>query len=202
MANVVVLYAHPGHKYSKLNVELMRTAQAVRDITVVDLYAKYPRHDIDIEAEQQRLLDNDVIVFQFPLFWYSAPSLLKEWIDLVLEKGFAHGQGGDQCSGKSMMLAVTAADSARAYSASGIHRSTLRELLRPLEQTAHLCRMRFLPPYVLFGSLTAPKQGLVQPHCEGYRHLLEALRDKRYGTDSADAPDIVTAEDLLVREQA
>lgn len=202
MSNVVVLYAHPGHKYSKLNAEMIRTAKAVRDVTVVDLYAEYPRHDIDIEAEQQRLLDHDVIVFQFPLFWYSTPSLLKEWIDLVLENGFAHGEGGDQCSGKAMMLAITAADSAKAYSAGGIHRNTLRELLRPLERTAHLCRMRFPPPYVLFGSLTAPKQGLVQPHCDGYRRLLQSLRDERFDYGGEDTPDIFTNENLLVREQA
>jgi len=201
MANVVVLYAHPGHKYSRLNAELVHAAHAVEGVDVVDLYAQYPRHDIDIETEQQRLLDHSVIVFQFPLFWYSIPSLLKEWMDLVLENGFAYGTGGDQCSGKSLLLAISAADSAQAYSAEGVHRHTLRALLRPLEQAARLCRMRFLPPYVLFEALTAPARGRVRPHCDGYRLLLEALRDERFDVEAGDAEQVFTADSLPVTEQ-
>ena len=61
---------------------------------------------------QQRgcgLLDHDVVLFQFPLFWYSTPSILKEWQDLVLEHGFAYGAEGDALDGKRMMIAVTVA---------------------------------------------------------------------------------------------
>ena len=76
MANLLVYYAHPGHKYSHANRALWRSAQAVTGITRVDLYAEYPRFDIDVDREQQRLLDHDVVLFQFPMFWYSTPSLI------------------------------------------------------------------------------------------------------------------------------
>ena len=44
-------------------------ANGVDGVTHVDLYAEYPRHDIDIDREQTRLLEHQVIVLQFPLFW-------------------------------------------------------------------------------------------------------------------------------------
>lgn len=200
MARVIVYYAHPGHKHSRLNRELVAAARAVEDITFVDLYAEYPRHDIDIEAEQERLVGYDVIVLQFPLFWYSTPSLLKEWIDLVLQHGFAYGEHGDACEGKSMMLAVTAADPESAYRHDGYQRYTLREFLRPLEQTARLCGMRFLPPYVLYESLRAVDDGLAEPHSRGYCLLLEALRDDRYDRAAARSMDTVSFDTLPIRE--
>ena len=92
MARLLVYYAHPGHKHSHANRDMLAEARRVDGIEVVDLYAEYPRFDIDIEKEQQRLRDHDAMLFQFPLFWYSTPSLLKEWIDLVLEHALVLGQ--------------------------------------------------------------------------------------------------------------
>ena len=89
MARLIVYYAHPGHRYSQVNAKMFARAQAVDDVTIVDLYAEYPRHNIRVDIEQKRLLDHDIVLFQFPLFWYSSPSLIKEWEDLVLEQGFA-----------------------------------------------------------------------------------------------------------------
>ena len=78
MARLLVYYAHPGHRHSHANRELAQRAAAIEGITFVDLYAEYPRTDINIDKEQERLLSHDVILFQFPLFWYSTPSLIKE----------------------------------------------------------------------------------------------------------------------------
>jgi glutathione-regulated potassium-efflux system ancillary protein KefG len=200
MARLLVYYAHPGHRFSHVNTELARQAQAIGGITFIDLYAEYPRYDIAIDTEQERLLGHDVILFQFPLFWYSTPSLVKEWIDLVLEHGFAYGAGGDKLLGKTMMLAITAAGPEDAYTPEGYQRYTLREFLRPLEQTAALCHLRFSPPYVLYGALRAQDEGRVEPHAAGYRRLLEAVRDGRYDFDAADAHDVIGFDSLPIRE--
>ena len=69
-------------------------AREVPGITFIDLYAEYPRFDIDIDREQARLVEAGIILFQFPLFWYSTPSIIKVWQDLVLEHGFAYGSEG------------------------------------------------------------------------------------------------------------
>jgi len=202
MANLIVYYAHPGHKHSHVNRFMARAAGALEGITYVDLYRDYPRFDIDVDIEQKRLLDHDVILFQFPFFWYSTPSILKEWQDLVLEHGFAYGSGGDALDGKRMMLALTAAGPEDAYTPGGYQHYEIRSFLTPLEQTARLCKMQFPAPYVLYASLKAPDAGLVDPHVEGYRRLLEAIRDDRYDFDAAVKMDVVTFDNLPIEETA
>jgi len=87
---------------------LKRASSGIEDVTIVDLYAEYPDFCIDIDREQQRLREHDIIVFMFPLYWYSTPSILKEWQDLVLEHGFAYGHDGKELSGKKLLCALTA----------------------------------------------------------------------------------------------
>lgn len=201
MAKLIVYYAHPGHRYSHVNSVMARTAAEVDGVTYVDLYADYPRFDINVITEQQRLLDHDVILFQFPLFWYSTPSILKEWQDIVLEHGFAYGAGGDKLAGKTLMLAITAAGPEDAYSSGGYQHYPLRHFLRPLEQTARLCGMRFAPPYVLYSALKAPAAREVEPHIAGYRDLLESIRDDRYDWDAGDEGTVFGYASLPIRTE-
>ncbi len=196
MAKLIVYYAHPGHRFSQANEAMLTQARAVSGITLVDLYSEYPRFDINIDREQQRLLEHDVILFQFPMFWYSTPSLLKEWQDLVLEHGFAYGAGGNKLAGKHMMLAVTAAGDREAYSAQGYQHYPIRTFLTPLERTARLCQMEFAPPYVLYGSLRAIDDGRLEAHVKGYRTMLEAIRDDRYDHAAAAAGEVIESERL------
>ena len=202
MARLLVYYAHPGHRHSRVNRAMAERAATIEGIEFVDLYSLYPRHDIDIAREQERAVASDVILFQFPLFWYSTPSLIKDWQDLVLEHGFAYGQGGDRLAGKTMMLALSAAGSAEAYTPEGYQHHDLRTFLTPLEQTARLCRMAFAPPYVIYSALKARDDGHLAPHVEGYVKLLEAIRDDRFDFEAASAQAILQAASLPIREDA
>ena len=47
----------------------------------------------DIVEQQRRLLWCDLLLLQFPLWWFSVPAVLKGWIDRVLAVGFAYGGG-------------------------------------------------------------------------------------------------------------
>jgi len=172
---VLVLFAHPSLDRSEVNCELLRASNEVEDVTVVDLYAEYPTFRIDVDREQQRLAAHDTVVFMFPLYWYSTPAILKEWQDLVLEYGYAYGHEGNALHGKWFLCALTAGGRADAYREEGLNHYTIRELLRPLEQTAVLCGMRFLPPYTLFGARTAVEEGRVVEHVEGWVAALEKL---------------------------
>jgi len=196
MAKLLVYYAHPGHRHSKANRAMLAQAKNVNDITLVDLYAEYPRFGINPDREQARLLAHDIILFQFPLFWYSTPSLLKEWQDIVLEHGWAYGADGDKLKGKTMMIALTAAGPRDAYSTDGYQGFELRTFLTPLERTAKLCHMEFSPPFVLFESLLAPTTGLEKTHAQAYRDLLQAVRDDQYDFVKAAGHDVVTLDTL------
>ena len=174
--SVLVLFAHPSLEHSQANRHLLDVSLALEGVTTVDLYAEYPSGDIDIDREQQRLRDHDVVVFMFPLFWYSTPALLKEWQDLVLEYGFAYGTGGTALHGKQFLCAITAGGRESAYREQGYNHYSIRQLLRPLEQTATLCGMQYLPPYALFGSRTAVEEGRLQSHLDGWREVVANLR--------------------------
>lgn len=196
MSRILVYFAHPGRRYSRANLAMAETVSHLAGISFIDLYEHYPRHDIDIEAEQARLLDADVIVFQFPLFWYSTPSLLKDWMDLVLEHGFAYGEGGEALKGKSLLCAITTASPESAYSSHGFQQYPLRTFLTPLEQTARLCQMRFLPPYVLYEALKASEDEHLERHEHGYKRLLLGLREGVFDPDGAQRIDILQAKTL------
>lgn len=44
----------------------------------------------DVRTQQQHLRDADLVILQFPLWWYGPPAILKGWIDRVFEAGFAY----------------------------------------------------------------------------------------------------------------
>ena len=175
---VLVLFAHPALEKSRVNRVLVRGIRDLPDVTVHDLYEEYPEHDIDVAREQELLLEHDVIVFQHPFFWYSTPSILKEWQDLVLEHGWAYGSGGTALHGKWMLSAVSTGGREVAYSHEGHNRFTIRELLAPIEQTAHLCGMEYLPPFVVHGTLGMKPEQAAR-HAADWRRTVEALRDGR-----------------------
>lgn len=176
---ILVLLAHPSLDRSEVNRPLAVATATVDGVSIVDLYAEYPDFDIDVDREQSRLLEHDVIVFMHPLYWYSTPSILKEWQDLVLEHGFAYGSSGTALHGKIFFSAITAGGAEAAYRADGYNHYTIRELLHPLEQTAMLCGMTYLPPYALFSARTAVEEGRVDAHVKNWIKLLEALRDDK-----------------------
>ncbi|GAA0776218.1 flavodoxin family protein [Roseibium denhamense] len=187
MAKALVIYAHPRPDRSEINGPLFETAKAVQGVTPVDLYAEYPDFDIDVDREQQRLVEHDVIVFQHPLYWYSAPAIMKEWQDLVLEHGFAYGKHGTALAGKTFMNAITAGAKPDAYSQAGLNHADLRSLLLPFEATAHLCGMRYLAPFALFGAGRASEGNQLDIHRNAYDDLLKALVADRLDFEKAAA---------------
>jgi putative NADPH-quinone reductase len=176
---ILILFAHPSQHRSEVNTPLLKASLNQANVTLVDLYREYPDFNIDVDKEQQRLKDHDVVVFMFPLYWYSTPSILKEWQDLVLEYGFAYGKDGNALEGKLFLSVLSAGGAEKAYHADGYNHFTIRELLQPLEQTANLTGMIYLPPFALFGARTAVEEGRVDNHVQNWQLLLDALRDNR-----------------------
>jgi glutathione-regulated potassium-efflux system ancillary protein KefG len=183
---VLILFAHPALEKSRVN---RRMAGAVRDlegVTFNDLYEAYPDFDIDVAREQELLLEHDLIVLHHPFYWYSTPAILKEWQDLVLEHGWAYGSEGTALHGKAMLNVMTAGGSAEAYCAEGHNSYTIPEFLRPIEQTARLCGMEYLPPFVVHGTHSLG-DAEIRAHAKEYRRAIEALRDGKIDLDAARA---------------
>jgi len=205
MRRVLILFAHPVLERSRVNRRLLDAVRALDGVTVRDLYELYPMLEIDVKAEQAALLDHDVIVFQHPFYWYSCPAILKEWQDLVLEHGWAYGKEGTRLRGKITLNAITTGGPEAAYRQGGYNRFTVRELLSPWDQTAHLCGMRFLAPFAVHGTLRVVGDDDVAGARTRYVQLIEALRDERIDIErAAAAANLATGLDdvLAARESA
>jgi len=173
---VLVNFFHPALEKSRVNRRLAEVARSTSGVTFRDQYELYPAFDIDVDAEQAALLENDLVVFQHPLYWYSVPPLLKQWQDLVLEHGWAYGRTGRALAGKPVLHALSSGGGDDAYAPSGINRRPLRDYLLPAEQTARLCGMRWLPPFKVTGTHQL-EDAAVEAAASEYGRLLAALRD-------------------------
>lgn len=153
---------------------MMRAVPSNGLITVHDLYERYPDFNIDVKAEQELLLRHEVIIWQHPFYWYSIPPLLKQWIDLVLEFGWAYGPGGEALQGKYLFNAISTGGREEVYQEQGRNRFTIRQFLAPIDQTVTLCRMKYLPPFVIHGThLLTPDQ--IAARAAAYGGVLQRL---------------------------
>jgi glutathione-regulated potassium-efflux system ancillary protein KefF len=169
MADVLVLCAHPHLETSRVNRALLQAASMLkpRDVEVRDLYALYPDYLIDVAAEQARLAQARLVVWQHPIQWYAMPALMKLWIDEVLAFGWAYGPGGEALRGKDLWLVASTGGPEKSYHPAAYNRYFFDAFLPPYEQTAALCGMRFLPPLLLHGAHKAGEAELAA-HAERY----------------------------------
>ncbi|KKY81148.1 potassium transporter KefG [Enterobacter cloacae] len=166
-AKVLLLYAHPESQDSVANRVLLKPATQLSNVTVHDLYAHYPDFFIDIPHEQELLRQHDVIVFQHPLYTYSCPALLKEWLDRVLSRGFSSGVGGNQLAGKYWRNVITTGEPESAYRHDGLNRYPMSDILRPFELTAAMCHMHWLSPIIIYWARRQQPQTLAS-HAKAY----------------------------------
>jgi putative NADPH-quinone reductase len=149
----LVIAVHPNLAESRIHRAWLATLRGRKNpnLTVNDLYSRYPDEKIDIRREQALLLQHDRIVFEFPIYWYSSPPLLKKWFDEVLEYGWAYGQGGQALEGKEFGIAISTFTPEASYQHDGSVGHTIEELTWPFEATVHRVGGIFLPPFVLNG---------------------------------------------------
>ncbi|KJZ50661.1 NAD(P)H-dependent oxidoreductase [Pseudomonas fluorescens] len=89
----------------------------------------------DIQAELDKLLWADLLILNFPIFWFSTPAMLKGWIDRVLVSGICYGgkrfydQGG--LAGKKALVTVTLGGREHMFGDGAIH-GPLEDMLRPI----------------------------------------------------------------------
>ncbi len=177
MPRILIIYAHPAPHKSAVNRRLAAAVNGMEGVTFHDLYETYPDFLIDVPREQVLLVQHEVVVFQHPFYWYSTPAIMKEWLDLVLEYGFAYGENGDKLEGKTWANAVTAGGPVDSYTDGGYNNFTIRQLLAPIEQTARLCRMAFVEPFVIYGTLESHRRGELDLEVDRFRDFIAGLRD-------------------------
>ena len=120
MKNILIISGHTNLAASVANKTILETLnERLPEAEIVKLDELYPDFKIDVEAEQQKLLRADIIVLQFPLFWYSAPSILERWMEETFRHGFSHGSTGDKLKDKKLILSFTTGAPETLYSREG-----------------------------------------------------------------------------------
>ncbi len=146
MKKILVNFVHPNLEESRINKALLEEISHQENITVNNLYQAYGDFKIDAKKEQALLLAHDVIVFQFPMYWFSSPALLKEWFDVVLAYDFAYGKQYS-LEGKIFAVATSAGASKEEYDA---NENGIEAFLLPFLGTASYTKMQYVKPFITY----------------------------------------------------
>lgn len=140
----------------------------------------------DVKGEQEKLMWADVVILQFPLWWYSMPAIMKGWVDRVYSAGFAYGNGehnnkrwGDRYGegkmlGKRAMVVVTVGGWKEHYSPRGIC-GPIHDLLFPITHgMLYYTGFEVLPSFVMYQSDRAD-EAVFNATTEEFRKRLREL---------------------------
>ncbi|MBE1440856.1 NAD(P)H-dependent oxidoreductase [Paenibacillus sp. OAS669] len=167
----LIIVAHPHMQSSRINRFWTETMKQQKDTTVHELYDTYPDHNIDVAHEQQLLDSHDRIIFQYPLYWYSTPPLLKQWFDEVLAYGWAFGPGGEHLKGKEIGIAISTAGTAASYQPGGYNLFTIRDIAKPMEALANYVSAHYLPPFALHNAHHLTDEQIASSGAAYVKHL-------------------------------
>ena len=144
MKNVLVVSGHTDLNDSVANKRILEELSKRLSNAEIDYLSKlYPNYIIDVEKEQEKLLKADIIVLQYPLFWYSMPSLLEKWMEDVFKHGFSHGSEGDKLKGKKMIISLTTGAPEEVY-------NNIDDFLNPIKASCKLCQMEYVGSIVTY----------------------------------------------------
>ncbi|MCL7764630.1 NAD(P)H-dependent oxidoreductase [Polaribacter sp. Z014] len=175
MKKILILFSHPKYEKSRANSILVDQIKDKEGVTFIDLYERYPDFHIDVPKEKELLKEHDVIIWHHPFYWFSCPPLMKQWIDMVLEFGWAYGPNADALQDKICLNVITTGGSKEIYCSKGTNGFTVNQFLRPFEQTANSCGMSYLPPFAVMGTHHLSKEALAD-YANQYSKLIELLQ--------------------------
>ena len=175
MKKILVLFSHPKFEKSRVNEALINHITGKEKVTIHDLYEEYPDFHIDVVREKELLSQHDIIIWHHPFYWYSCPPLMKQWMDMVLEFNWAYGPEGNALQNKTCLNVITTGGSREVYCSEGYNSFTIRQFLRPFEQTAILCGMTYFPPFAVMGTHTLSDEDL-NDYKNNYGKLIDLLQ--------------------------
>ena len=154
MSKILVVVAHPDIDKSIASKTILEKFQKLHPDAEIDyLYKLYPDFKINVKSEQEKLLKADYIILQFPMYWYNAPALMRQWFESVLEYGFAYGSKGKALEGKKLLLSISTGAPLDAFKQGGFQNFTIEDLTKGFHQLANLCSMKY-EGFIATGGLT------------------------------------------------
>lgn len=154
MNKILIVSGHTNLDDSFVNkLILEELKEKLPDAVFTLLDRQYPEFRFDVATEQKKLVEADVIVLQFPFFWYGIPSIMKKWMEDVFVHGFSHGSKGNKLHGKKMICSFTSGAPEEMYQDGGAQNYPIEAFLPPLKQFANLCGIQWTG-YVYTGALS------------------------------------------------
>ncbi len=145
MKNILIVSGHTDLNNSVANKKILQELNKRLPNAEIDYLSKlYHDYKIDVEKEQNKLLKADIIVLQYPVFWYSMPSLLERWMEETFKHGFSHGSTGDKLKGKKVIASLTTGAPAQTY-------NNIDDFLNPIKSSCKLCQMEYVGNIVTYG---------------------------------------------------
>jgi NAD(P)H dehydrogenase (quinone) len=131
-----------------------------------------------LKAEMEKLAWADFVIFQFPLWWFSLPAILKGWVDRVFAMGFSYniGQSYEKgvFRGKRAMLSFTTGGPPATYGPTGKN-GRIEELIRHIQYgMLHFIGMDVLPPFIAYSASRVPPEQR-QAYLDSYRDRLLSI---------------------------
>lgn len=145
----LVIIAHPDLSNSGSQTFLVETVRYWTKADILDITALYKEARFTPVSEQQRLLKYDRIIFQFPLYWYQAPAILKLYIDEVFDDTALKKVFKQKIAGKELGLVVLLASKLEEFQAGGKHGRTMSEILSAYEVFARYFKLNYLSPFLV-----------------------------------------------------
>ena len=166
-SNILLLSAHPNIGGSKACAAMLEAVKELKNVKVVDIY----NTPLEVENYIDDVKNADVLVFQFPFWWGSAPGRFKDWLDTFM-LGFMENPG---MKGKKLLVATTTGVAAEEYHAGGAEGFTIDEILRPYQVTAMYSGMTYLRPFAIYGTMMPDAEERIAEGSKAYKALLETL---------------------------
>lgn len=150
----LIIMAHSNPNDSKINKRIKKALENEEHITYKDIKSLYQDYNFDVKKEQKDLINAEKIIFQFPLYWWTAPAILKQWMDDVYAYDFAfkYDENGEwqalNLQNKEFQMIVTIGGSEEDYKNMDIK---VKDCLSSYSITASSLGMKELKPYFLYG---------------------------------------------------
>ncbi|BEU28460.1 NAD(P)H-dependent oxidoreductase [Paraburkholderia sp. 22B1P] len=152
----------------------------------------------DIRAEQDKILRSDLVLFQFPLWWYSVPSIIKGWAERTLTHGFAydddHLWDAGLLRGKQAMLSFTTGASEEELLADSCYTGSPQEFMRPFSGgVLQFVGFDVLPPFVAYAPASLDHAGR-SSQLESFKaHLMREVGESATAMNATGNTSLVVA---------
>lgn len=168
MKKILLLSCHPDIQKSFGNKALLNAVKDLEGVTIMDIY----KEEFTVDTYRKAFDEADILLFQFPFYWGSAPSMLKKWSDEIFIQLIDNMAG----KGKKIMVALTAGAAKSEFCSTGYNLYPVETLVSPYHLQANFSGMGWLPPFAIYDMENPDRKE--QSAAEGaveYRRLLTKL---------------------------